>query len=85
MSEFEIYSEKFYEGLDEVIKKVEEEKPVIKYPDGIPNINDVDILELDQEYFIDSHNNVYQMTEDQEIGIFLGFYDKKNKCIVPIN
>ena len=31
---------------------------------------------------MDKKNNVYQITEDQDIGIFLGVYDKTNNQII---
>ena len=36
---------------------------------------------LDQHY-MDKFNNVYQITEDDEIGIFLGVHDKINNNII---
>ena len=55
---------------------------VVVYPDIIPTIDDVEVLELDIDYYMDSLNNVYQMTPDQDIGMFIGVYDTKNKKII---
>ena len=60
----------------------EKNNKIILEPNELPNINDIDILELDQEYFIDKKKNVYQITEDQEVGIFLGVYDEQNNKII---
>ena len=55
----------------------------VKYPDIIADINDIEIFELNNvDYFMDKKNNIYQITEDQDIGIFLGVYDKTNNQII---
>jgi hypothetical protein len=55
----------------------------VKYPDIIADINDIDILEVNNKnYFIDKKNNIYQITDDQDIGIFLGVYDKIDNKII---
>ena len=57
----------------------------VKHPDTVADITDIDILELNnKDYFIDKKNNVYQITDDQDIGIFLGLYDKLNKTIIYV-
>ena len=64
---------------------IDEKKELIdvKYPDIIADINDIDIFELNNvDYFMDKKNNIYQITEDQDIGIFLGVYDKTNNQII---
>ena len=49
------------------------------------NIKDVDLLELDDvNYYKDKLDNVYQITEDEDIGIFLGIYDSSSNKIIPI-
>jgi hypothetical protein len=51
----------------------------------MPNIEDVEVLELNNnEYYMDKFNNVFQMTISQDIGIFIGVYDKKIKDIMYI-
>jgi hypothetical protein len=68
-----------------VDSKEDEKKEIIdvKYPEIIADINDIDIFELNNvDYFMDKKNNVYQITEDQDIGIFLGVYDKTNNQII---
>ena len=55
----------------------------VKYPDTIADISDIDILEINNKnYFIDKQNNIYQITDDQDIGIFLGVYDKTDNKII---
>ena len=55
----------------------------VKYPEIIADINDIDILEINNKnYFIDKKNNIYQITDDQDIGIFLGIYDKTDNKII---
>ena len=59
------------------------ETPSPRYPDIVPtSIDDVEILELEKDYYMDKFNNVYQITEDDEIGIFLGVHDKINNNII---
>ena len=33
---------------------------------------------------MDILNNVYSITTDSEIGVFIGIYDKSNNIIIPI-
>jgi hypothetical protein len=55
----------------------------VKYPETIADISDIDILEVNNKnYFIDKQNNIYQITDDQDIGIFLGVYDKTDNKII---
>ena len=55
----------------------------VKYPEIIADINDIDILEINNKnYFIDKKNNIYQITDEQDIGIFLGIYDKTDNKII---
>ena len=50
-----------------------------------PDIKDLDLLELnDVNYYKDKLDNVYQMTEDEDIGIFLGVYDSSSNKIITI-
>ena len=50
-----------------------------------PDIKDLDLLELDDiNYYKDKSDNVYQMTEDEDIGIFLGVYDSSSNKIITI-
>ena len=50
-----------------------------------PDIKDLDLLELDDiNYYKDKNDNVYQMTEDEDIGIFLGVYDISSNKIITI-
>ena len=50
-----------------------------------PDIKDLDLLELDDiNYYKDKSDNVYQMTEEQDIGIFIGVYHKSSNKILPI-
>jgi len=58
----------------------------VKYPDIIPNLSDVEVLEYnDNVYYIDTLNNVFQMTADEEIGLFMGIYDKDNNNIIMMS
>ena len=56
---------------------------VVNYPDTIPDLDCVNILEFDNvDYYLDEKtNNVFQITEDEDVGIFIGVYDKENKKI----
>ena len=61
-------------------------KKAVKYPDCPPNIENLDILELnDAEYYKDTtNNNVYQIVNGDDIGIFLGVFDEtENNIIAP--
>jgi hypothetical protein len=45
----------------------------------------VETLEYNNElFYIDTKNNVYQMTDDEDIGIFLGVYNIKTKTLIPM-
>ena len=63
------------------------ETPEVNYPDTIPDLDSVIILEFDNiDYYLDEKtNNIFQITEDEEIGIFIGLYDKDNKKILKMN
>jgi hypothetical protein len=73
------------------VKKEEEEKKVVtievKYPDTIPHLDTVNILELNNiDYYLDeTTNNVFQITPSEEIGAFIGVYDKDSKKIIKMN
>ena len=47
---------------------------------------DVNILEVkDIEYYIDeTNNNIFLITDDEEIGTFVGVYDKDNNKIIKM-
>jgi hypothetical protein len=64
--------------------KKEKVKPaiIVKYPDEIPELDDCDVLELDKDYYMDKMHNVFMMTDDGDLGAFLGIYDTDNKKIV---
>lgn len=58
----------------------------IKYPDIIPNLSDVEVLEYNNnDYYIDTLNNVFQMTADEDIGLFMGIYDRENHNIIMMS
>ena len=59
----------------------------VKYPDTIPHLDTVNILELDNiDYYLDEiTNNVFQITPSEEIGAFIGVYDKDSKKIIKMN
>ena len=58
----------------------------VVYPDTQPDFNNLTILELKGiDYYTDSNNNVYQMINGDDIGIFLGIYDAENNEIIPLN
>ena len=68
--------------------KIEDTKVIeVKYPDTIPDLESVIILEFDNiDYYLDEKlNNIFQITEDEEIGVFIGVYDKDNKKILKMN
>jgi hypothetical protein len=67
--------------------KIEEKVIDVNYPDTIPDLDSVNILEFDNiDYYLDEKtNNVFQITEDEDIGIFIGVYDKENKKIHKMN
>jgi len=72
------------------IKKEEEPLSTIievKYPDSIPLLDSVNILELDNiDYYLDEiTNNVFQITPDEDIGAFIGVYDKDNTKIIKMS
>ena len=58
----------------------------VKYPDTIPHLDTVNILELDNiDYYLDEiTNNVFQITPSEEIGAFIGVYDKDSKKIIKM-
>jgi hypothetical protein len=64
----------------------DDDNMVVKYPDQIPSsVEDVETLEYNSELlYIDKQNNVYQITDDDDIGIFLGVYNHKTKIIMTI-
>jgi len=59
----------------------------VKYPDTIPHLDSVNILELDNiDYYLDEiTNNVFQITPSEEIGAFIGVYDKDSKKIIKMS
>ena len=59
----------------------------VKYPDTIPDLDSVNILEFNGvDYYLDEKtNNVFQITSDEDIGTFIGVYDKDNKKILKMN
>ena len=58
----------------------------VKYPDIIPNLSDVEVLEYNNnDYYIDTLNNVFQMTADEDIGLFMGIYDRENHNIIMMS
>jgi hypothetical protein len=92
----EVKKEKETKPSTSVKKEKETKKPVeiekeeenikyieVKYPDTIPHLDTVNILELDNiEYYLDEiTNNVFQITPSEEIGAFIGVYDKDSKKI----
>jgi hypothetical protein len=70
--------EKSKEKTNDIPEKVE-------YPSDIPNIEDVEVLEYkNNDYYMDKLNNVFQMTKEQDIGIFIGVYNKTTKDLMYI-
>jgi len=75
----------------EIIEKPKEviEKPQIKvsYPDNIPDYDNIEIIEINSvDYYKDiNNNNIYQIIQDDNIGMFLGIYDKDTNSIIPFN
>jgi hypothetical protein len=70
--------EKSKEKTNDIPEKVE-------YPSDIPNIEDVEVLEYkNNDYYMDKLNNVFQMTNEQDIGIFIGVYNKTTKELMYI-
>ena len=71
---------------EEVKEEVKEEKTELKvsFPNTIPKLMDVNILEVnDIEYYIDdTNNNMFLITNDEDIGAFVGVYDKDKKIII---
>ena len=59
----------------------------VKYPDTIPHLDSVNILEFDNiDYYLDElTNNVFQITPSEEIGAFIGVYDKDSKKIIKMS
>lgn len=82
---------KIIEKPNEVVEKPKEviEKPKIKvsYPDNIPDYDNIEIVEINSvDYYKDiNNNNIYQIMQDDNIGIFLGIYDKDTISIIPFN
>ena len=66
-------------------QKIEIKKEIIqiKYPEFIPDLEDVDILEYNSiDYYIcKKSNNLFLATEDEEIGEFIGIFDNNLKKI----
>jgi hypothetical protein len=57
---------------------------VINYPDSPPKLDNLEIIELNYtDFYMDiTNNNVYQIINGDDIGVFLGVYDKTiNKII----
>ena len=56
----------------------------VVFPDCPPNDEDLEILELDgADYYKDTtNNNVYQIINGDDCGIFLGVYDENNNTII---
>ena len=85
-----VKKEKEKETKKPIEEKEEEEKVVtieVKYPDTIPHLDTVNILELDNiDYYLDEiTNNVFQITPSEEIGAFIGVYDKDSKKIMKMS
>jgi len=82
---------KIIEKPNEIVEKPKEviEKPKIKvsYPDNIPDYDNIEIVEINSvDYYKDiNNNNIYQIMQDDNIGIFLGIYDKDTISIIPFN
>ena len=70
------------EVKEEAISTIE-----VKYPDTIPHLDSVNILELDNiDYYLDDlTDNVFQITPSEEIGAFIGKYDKDSKKIIKMS
>ena len=67
-------------------KTVEEEMPQqVEIPSVFPtSVEDVETLEYNNEmFYMDNNKNVYQMTADEDIGVFLGVYNEKLNKIMP--
>ena len=59
---------------------------VVKYPDSLPTLNDVEVLEFKKtDYYMDKLNNVFQMTPDEDLGMFIGVYNKNKNEILYMN
>ena len=80
-------SEKVIPTSEKVISNIEEEKSsniIVKYPDVIPDYSQIDLIEIDDVgYYKDiRNNNIYQITQDESIGMFIGIYDTLTKKII---
>lgn len=88
----EVVSDKQVSDKKEVSKKKEvstnKKSPVsskkVSYPDVLPDLKFLDVITLNNiDYYEDNrNNNVYQIIEDEEIGAFLGIYDKETNQIL---
>ena len=69
--------------ITEQVQKQEQNRQVV-FPDCPPNDEDLEILELDgADYYKDTtNNNVYQIINGDDRGIFLGIYDENNNTII---
>ena len=76
-------TEKLQEKPQEKVQKKENKRQVV-FPDCPPNDEDLEILELDgADYYKDTtNNNVYQIINGDDRGIFLGVYDENSNTII---
>lgn len=61
-----------------------ENNPQVVFPDCPPNDEDLEILELNgADYYRDTtNNNVYQIINGDDCGVFLGIYDENTNIII---
>lgn len=82
----ETVQEKVHKPKEKVQEKVQkkEDKRLVVFPDCPPNDEDLEILELDgADYYKDTtNNNVYQIINGDDRGIFLGIYDENSNAII---
>jgi len=67
--------------------EVKQEIKQLKYPKIIPTLDDVNILELNyiDYYLCEKTNNVFEINKDEDIGKFIGVYDKQLKKLILVN
>ena len=55
-----------------------------RYPEFIPNLDNVLFLQINyiDYYLCEKTNNVFEINKDEDIGKFIGVYDKKLEQII---
>ena len=66
--------------------EIKQETKQLKYPEIIPTLDDVNFLELNfiDYYLCEKTNNVFEINKDEDIGKFIGVFDKQLKKITYI-